>query len=130
MGHIAELFYVVYNLILTLRLFGDVGNCTLTQADEMVNIDLHEKKSTSKILAPNIIVPKIIIKQKESGKISAQNSLHQKAEAMTIDALILETGLINYQKSLRQKLSLQQKLNFDEYNEKEKVNILQIKHHH
>eukprot|EP00483_Globobulimina_turgida_P011817 UN11839 len=126
MGHFAALFYVVYNLILTLRLFGDVGNCNLTHADAMEINDLHARIFTSKILAPNIIAPEFIIKHKESCIISAQKSLHQKAEATTIDALTLEKDLTSYQKSLRQKLSLQQKLNYDEYSEKENVIIPQL----
>eukprot|EP00483_Globobulimina_turgida_P002323 UN02325 len=126
MGHFAALFYVVYNLILTLRLFDDVGNCNLTHADAMEINDLHARIFTSKILAPNIIAPEFIIKHKESCIISAQKSLHQKAEAPTIDALTLEKDLTSYQKSLRQKLSLQQKLNYDEYNEKENVIIPQL----
>eukprot|EP00483_Globobulimina_turgida_P000597 UN00597 len=54
-----------------------------------------------------------------------QKSLHQKAEATAID-LTLENVLIPYQKSLHQKLLLQPKLNYDEHNEKEKVNKPQL----
>eukprot|EP00483_Globobulimina_turgida_P010900 UN10921 len=110
MGNHAALLYVVYNVILISRLYGDVG-----YADATVNNAMHARMFTTKILAPNFFAPDIILEKIESGIISHQKSLRQKlslqqklilAPNIIVPAIIIkqkESGIFIAQKSLHQK---------------------------